>query len=335
MFQSAVIKLTAWYVGALVIVCLLFSIPSYQVVTTRLQRGAERQTELVRRSLGHTLAQDPVPNIELQRNAQLQRDRQELLRSFIVFNALIILAGSIASYLFARHTLRPIEEMHEIQSRFTADASHEFRTPLATMQTEIETALLDKNITSRSMRATLESTLEEIDRMRTLSNQLLDLSTNYRSSAQQNTLFIRKTIRNEVNHLSKQYRQPITLRNELKPSDKIRGDGVLVRQVIGILVDNAFSHVGQDKQKVFVHARKRSSQVDIDIIDSGPGIHKKDLPYIFDRLYRGKTGAEHTAGHGLGLSIAEHIMEAHHGTIRVVKSDHNGTQFRVSFPIYR
>lgn len=335
MFHSAVIKLTAWYVGALVVVCLLFSIPSYQVVTARLQRGAERQTELVRRSLGRAIVQDPVPNIELQRNVQLQRDRQELLRSFIVFNALIIVAGSIASYLFARHTLRPIEEMHEIRSRFTADASHEFRTPLATMQTEIETALRDKNITSKSMRTTLESALEEIDRMRTLSDQLLDLSTNYRASAQQNTLFIRKLIREEVNRLSKQYGQPIRLRNELKPSDKIRGDGILVRQVIGILVDNAFSHGEQVKQKVLVHARKRSSHVDIDIIDSGPGIHKNDLPYIFERLYRGKTGTKHTTGHGLGLSIAAHILEAHSGTIRVVKTDHNGTQFRVSFPMDR
>lgn len=335
MFQSAVIKLTTWYVGALVIVCLLFSIPSYQVASTRLQRGAERQTELVRRGLGLDMTQDLVPNIELQRNAQLQRDRQELLRSFIIFNTLIILAGSIASYLFARHTLRPIEEMHEIQSRFTADASHEFRTPLATMQTEIETALRDKSSTSRSMRATLESTLEEIDRMRTLSNQLLDLSTNYQVSSKQSTLFIGKLIRDEVNRLSKQYRQPITLRNELNPSDKIRGDRVLVRQVIDILINNAFIHGQQHEQKVFVHTYKRNNQVNIDIIDNGPGIHKKDLPYIFDRLYRGKTGTEHTTGHGLGLSIAEHILEAHNGGIRVVKTDDNGTQFRVSLPIYR
>ena len=98
MFKSAVVKLTAWYVAVLVLVCFVFSIPLYNVASARLRRGAELQTDIVRRLPDPFQSGQFIPQIEQQREKQLAEDRRELFISFVIIDSTITLIGGFAGY---------------------------------------------------------------------------------------------------------------------------------------------------------------------------------------------------------------------------------------------
>ena len=84
------------------------------------------------------------------------------MSDLIIINLFILVAGGLLSYYLARRTLKPIEEAHEVQSRFTADASHELRTPLAAIGLETEVALRDKKFNLPEAKKLLKSNLDLI-----------------------------------------------------------------------------------------------------------------------------------------------------------------------------
>lgn len=331
MFRSAVFKLTAWYVGALLLVCLLFSLPMYSVASTRLRQGAERQTAVVR-DLPDPLVSDRIVRLlERQRESQLADDRHQLLLTLLFINAVIIGAGGIASYWFARRTLQPLEAAHAAQTRFTADASHELRTPLAIMQTEIEVALRSKNLPLSEAKEILASNLEEVARLRQLSDQLLGLT---RSDAEAISLVktnLTKLIRDQMKTLAKRYNIPIPVVAE--QAVYVEADKLLIAQVLGILAENAVTYSGLKNPELKVVVALADDTATIDVSNKGAVIAKKDLVHLFDRFYRGTEATKfNPKGHGLGLSLAKDIVSRHGGTIEVISSAKGGTQFTVSLP---
>src|SRR5687767_2525163 len=171
MFRSATLKLTTWYASILIAISLVFSVIIYSIASTELGTRID------------TLQQSARPfflsnqsRYDIIRDAQVREAEANLVVSLIVTNIIIWAAGIVGSYYLALQTLRPIKESHEAQSRFTSDASHELRTPLASMKTELEVALRDPDITKQEMRELLESNLEEVDKLTSLSQTLLQLS---------------------------------------------------------------------------------------------------------------------------------------------------------------
>ncbi len=331
MFRSAVFKLTAWYVGALLLVCLLFSLPMYSVASTRLRQGAERQTAVVR-DLPDPLVPDRIVRLlERQRESQLADDRHQLLLTLFFINAVIIGAGGIASYWFARRTLQPLEAAHAAQTRFTADASHELRTPLAIMQTEIEVALRSKNLPLSEAKEILASNLEEVARLRQLSDQLLGLT---RSDAEAISLVktnLTKLIRDQMKTLAKRYNIPIPVVAE--QAVYVEADKLLIAQVLGILAENAVTYSGLKNPELKVVVALIGDTVTIEVSNQGAVIAKKDILHLFDRFYRGTEATKfNPKGHGLGLSLAKDIVTRHGGTIEVTSSVKDGTRFTISLP---
>lgn len=333
MFRSAVVKLTLWYVGALFLVCLLFSVPAYNIASASLRRGAERQTNVIRRVQGGVFGPNIAPQLEEQRELQLGEDRHQLIQSLALFNIAIIGLGSVASYWFARRTLRPIEEAHQAQSRFTADASHELRTPLATMQAEIDVALRDKSLNVAGARTILESNLEEIARLRLLSEQLLSLTRWDDSSKVFSTVNMAKVIGPELDAIEAKY--GIEINRKMTKKALVYGDSTLLKQLLHILVSNAVVYAAPSDPLVGVEVRKSKDNTMCMIVsDQGPGISASDLPQIFKRFYRGSNASKHgVAGHGLGLALAKQITEAHHGTIDVKSNEGKGTSFTIELPL--
>lgn len=331
MFRSAVFKLTAWYVGALLLVCLLFSLPMYSVASTRLRQGAERQTAVVR-DLPDPLVPDRIVRLlERQRESQLADDRHQLLLTLFFINAVIIGAGGIASYWFARRTLQPLEAAHAAQTRFTADASHELRTPLAIMQTEIEVALRSRNLPLSEAKEILASNLEEVARLRQLSDQLLGLT---RSDAEAISLVktnLTKLIRDQMKTLAKRYNIPIPVVAE--QAVYVEADKLLIAQVLGILAENAVTYSGLKNPELKVVVALIGDTVTIEVSNQGAVIAKKDILHLFDRFYRGTEATKfNPKGHGLGLSLAKDIVTRHGGAIEVTSSVKDGTRFTISLP---
>ncbi len=331
MFESAVNKLTLWYVAALLLVVLLFSLPIYNIATNRLERSAERQGEII--AGGRTGGPREVivlpPDFASQRREVLNDEREELLKQIIFIDIVIVGLGAVASYFFAKRTLRPIEEAHTAQSRFTADASHELRTPLATMQTEIEVALKSNVSTKKTFSETLNSNLEEIARLKNLSDQLLVLTKIDNDKLTKKTVLLSKAIDKRATELEKQHGIKIT--KEIQPKIKVLGEEDLLTEVVTILVNNSLQHANVDNPKVRIALVKDRSKVVLSVEDNGEGIAEKDLPYIFDRFYRGtKTKSE---GHGLGLSLAYEIISKHGGQLTVEnKPSSGGAMFIAKLP---
>lgn len=334
MFRSAVFKLTAWYVGALLLVCILFSLPMYNVAFSRLRSGAERQTAVVR-DLPRPLVSDRIVRmIEKQREAQLAADRHALLLSLLFINSVIIGVGAYASYLFAKRTLQPIEAAHAAQTRFTADASHELRTPLAIMQTEIEVALRSKNLPLSEAKEILASNLEEVARLRQLSDQLLGLTRTDAESIKLVKTNLGKLLKDQMKLLAKRHGVPIKL--EALADDSavdVAADKLLVAQVLGIIVENAVTYSGQADPQITASLSVGKDVAKIQITNQGNIIPKKSLDHLFDRFYRGPEATKaNPKGHGLGLALAKDIISRHNGDIQA-NSSKKGTTFTIHLPL--
>ena len=331
MFRSAIVKLTLWQLAALSLVCLLFSIPAYNIAAARLRRGAEQQTAAIQRYPGNA-PQGLVPFLLERREEQLRKDRHELVISLVTLNTAILLLGTVGSYLFARRTLRPIEESHAAQNRFTADASHELRTPLATMQTEIDVALRDKGLTITEAKTVLQNNLEDIARLRSLSEQLLFLTRIDAKNITTKQLALSKLVRAEAKRLEKLYKVTIAL--QLDKNIYVRGNEDLLKQLVSIFVDNAVKYAGNDKPAISIMTKRSGKRIELKVRDKGIGIAPADLPFVFDRFYRGAhKGPSAKQGHGLGLSLAKAIVLTHNGDIIVQSTPDTGTIFTVWLPV--
>lgn len=331
MFHSAVLKLTAWQISALLAVCLLFSIPAYNISAARLRRSAEIQTSFVEHY------QDSPPRgllsyLQEQREEQLSKDRHDLLVSIISINAAILMLGTIGSYLFARRTLRPIEIAHAAQSRFTSDASHELRTPLATMQTEIDVALRDPKLTLSGAKQALASNLEDIARLHSLSEQLLYLTRMDAMDISLKSIDATRLLNTQVKRLEKLHRLSIEI--NIAKSIRLKANPDLINELLAILVDNAVQYASDKSLQIVIDASIKNKQLEICVRDNGIGIAATDLPFVFDRFYRGtKATKQRKDGHGLGLALAKAIAQAHGGDIKVKSKLGFGTAFIVNLPL--
>lgn len=325
MFESAVLKLTIWYVGVLMLVSLAFSLPVFIITSDRLERSATRQMQILRENQSGWSTMMRVGELDTRRQAQLELDRQQLLSNIVFENILILVIGTIASYLFARWTLRPIEEAHAKQSTFTANASHQLRTPLATMQAEIDVALRDKKLSTKQAREVLNSNLEEIGRLRVLSDQLLGLTRG--SEAVMDGVFdVAELVGAFANKNAKRY----NLSFNVEPNAKaiVQGDELLIGEVLKILCENAKQYgVGKP---VTLSCSASRGMVRVAISDQGPGMTAEEQKHAFDRFYRGKNAAKtNPAGHGLGLALARDIVSRHGGSLSLKSKPEHGATFTI------
>jgi two-component system sensor histidine kinase CiaH len=320
MFRSATFQLTAWYLGILVAISLLFSVIIYSVslseVSTRL--GFIR-----------TSFEISQPRYDIIRDMQLREAEASLVLSLSITNLAIWIAGGFGSYYLARRTLRPIEEAHEAQSRFTSDASHELRTPLASMKTELEVALRDPKLSIKEARELLVSNLEEVNKLTSLSQMLLQLSRLENTKLKLEKVDLSAATKTVTKRLDKTG-QRIT--QEGKPR-RVFANPTSIEELLTILLDNALKYSPPDS-RIIVRFTAQRHLAGFEVINSGKEIPQKDLPHIFDRFYRvdtSRTGGE-KKGYGLGLSLAKKIVQLHNGELSVT-SGSDITTFRVLLPI--
>jgi signal transduction histidine kinase len=128
-------------------------------------------------------------------------------------------------------------------------------------------------------------------------------------------------------------RQNVHLAGEVQPgTDPVTMDAPRIGRVLANLTSNALRHTPAGGQ-VHLAARRTTGGVEVEVRDTGEGIRPEDLPYVFDRFYRGeKSRSRATGGAGLGLAIARGIVEAHGGSIRVESEAGQGARFVFVLP---
>ncbi|MBC7459458.1 hypothetical protein H7200_01955 [Candidatus Saccharibacteria bacterium] len=343
MFKSATVKLTAWYLAIIMAISLLFSLFIYQInfheVNIRLdnlQRG------LIDPNLIPLLLSGGSPIIQTTAETTVMQDRLRAYQSeqasvqmalaLLYVNIVILIAGGAGSYFLARRTLKPLEQAHEAQSRFTSDASHELRTPLAAMKAELEVNLRDKNLTMSDAHQLLESNLEEVNKLIDLSEMLLRLA------------------RLDYDTLPKeQFDMVDSLKAAMKPfavhakrfdisSRKkavILANEIAIVELMTLLIDNAVKYSPKGSP-IAIRIFERRLMTGFEIKNNGTKISPDVLARLFDRFYRGDTSRTESNknGYGLGLAIAKRIAAIHHGSIQV-RSDDKETVFTFYVPNLR
>lgn len=328
--NSAISRLTGFYVLVLMVISITFSVSIYQISSDEIGRGLGRQGQMLR-GLPQRLDSHLLEDFETLRRQQTQESLDVLKRNLIYYNLLILLLSSFGSYFFARWTLKPLEEAVEEQNRFTADASHELKTPLSAMKTEIEITLRDKNFTVDRAKKILESNLEEIEKLQTLSSALLKLS----RFDEVNKLEFQEINLDEI--VAEAYEKVESLAAEKKIAfeaklikAKIFGDPVSLTELIIILFDNAIKYSPKES-KIKVSISTDGKRYNVSVKDQGVGIKSSEAQHIFDRFYRvdQSRNKEKADGYGLGLSIAKRIVDLHKGEISVVSMPGKGSEFIV------
>lgn len=317
-FKTAYLKLTLFYVLIVMVISVSFSVAIFRISSHEIGQGLGRQTTALHGIQPKPNDSNPIfDEIERIRNEQIDETNNTLQANLIYFNLLILVLSSLLSYFFAQRTLKPIEDMMEIQSRFAADASHELKTPLTAMRTEIEVNLRDQKISVAEARALLASNLEEIEKLETLSNALLKLAKYEDNSHKDFKEISLSEIAAEAYEKIEKLAVAKKIEFENKIEDiKVKGDSASLTELFVILLDNAIKY-SPEGSKISIYIKKSLQHAEIRIKDEGVGIKALDLLHIFDRFYRADSSRskDQVNGYGLGLSIAKRIVELHKGAI--------------------
>jgi len=339
MFRSARIKLTAWYLLIIMLVSFSFSMVIYRMTTFELDRIERMQRLRVERQLPESLRiASPNNNVFLRPlDPELVVETKNRLKMLLAFiNLAILMISTGGGYFLAGKTLKPIKEMLDEQNQFVTDASHELKTPLTSLRTEIEVSLRNKKLTLDETKKLLKSNLEEVDHLQALSDGLIKLTQYQRGT--NGLTFIELSLNSVFNEAVKKIanlakNKKIEIVNKINDL-KIQGNKQTLVELFVIFLDNAIKYSPR-KTKIKLTSKKTDNHVLVYIIDQGIGIKEKDMSHLFDRFYRvdkARTKSEMT-GYGLGLSIAKQIVEKHHGSIKVQSQPKKGTVFTVQLPV--
>jgi two-component system sensor histidine kinase CiaH len=335
MFHKATVKLTALYLGIIMLISLAFSLSLYQISVRELDRGLRGQSQAIFNGPRFDMFFDDPRQIDINREDELAKSRRNLAIDLVLINVAILIGGGILSYYLARRTLRPIEEVHHAQSRFTADASHELRTPLAVMQTEIEVALMDPKLSLADAKQQLNSNLEELTKLTSLTEGLLQLSRFDNNGLVKTKIDLKSLVKDTAERAKPRSAQKnITIKTKLTDDIYVSADKTSLEEALLTILDNAIKY-SPNKSSIYVEITKKASHAFISIKDEGVGISEDNLEHIFERFYQADSSRNKLAtdGFGLGLAIAKSIVDGHGGEITATSQLKKGSTFTIKLPL--
>jgi two-component system, OmpR family, manganese sensing sensor histidine kinase len=267
---------------------------------------------------------------------------------------LIVMIGFVAAvgWFLSRLAIQPLQESYQYLRQFTADASHELRNPLALIQTTVQVALSDPDITPKEQQQQLEVVERLTKRLGNLVNDLLFLARQDSGMIQPqlqpcplDALLMAVVEEQSSTAAARNIRLTLDLGEaELEPENGIepftlKGDYDQLARLFSNLVSNSLQHtLAGGSVELKLEQTNRFLQVVVK--DTGTGIPEQALPHVFERFYRVDPARSRTesptpdsnAGTGLGLAIAKAICETHQGQIRVDSKVGQGTTFKVVLP---
>jgi len=255
-----------------------------------------------------------------------------LLGVLLLGGLLAVLGASAVGAVYAQRALVPIRESLRRQREFAADASHEFRTPLAVIRSSVEHLQRHQDAPVRDVGDALHDIDDEVEHLTALVGDLLLLARTDSGvvELERNPVDLADVAGEALASVSSlAQRHGVRLLLDPEPATVV-GDQLRLRQLVTILADNAIAH-SPAGGTVTVGIRPARNAARLTVDDQGPGIPAADIPRVFDRFWRGPNAPE--GGTGLGLAIAAWIVERHGGTISADNRPEGGARFEVSLPI--
>lgn len=243
----------------------------------------------------------------------------------------------IASWWLAGQAMKPVYSSYRQMQQFTADAAHELRTPLAAIQANLESTLTPE-ATDADAWDTLRTVERQNNRLSGLVHDLLLLSRMDLQgfSAKQESCNLNDLVNDlveEFSALALASKISLTINIQTNTPITVSGSEEQLYRLVANLITNAIQYT-PNGGKVIVHLKRDDHHALIQVQDTGIGIPPKEQARIFDRFYRVNSDrSRHTGGAGLGLAIAQAIVQAHHGNIRVESQLNSGSTFIVQLPL--
>jgi two-component system sensor histidine kinase ResE len=290
-------------------------------------------------SLPETVSQQFNQVVTLEREQLIEVTLQG--RSWVVVMTPLYNQSLIRGAVAVLRDMTEERRMDKLRKDFVANVSHELKTPISMLQGYSEAIVDDMAETEEEKKELAGIILDESRRMSRLVNELLDLA---RLEAGHMKLY--KSWINIYDYASRILRKFHGPANDRKihlhldadadleaGSIELYADADRLEQVLTNLIDNAIRHTAEGGE-VILKASISDAAVKMDVTDTGSGIPEEDLPFVFERFYKGDKARTRgkSGGTGLGLAIAKNIVEAHDGVITVHSKRGEGTTFSFVIP---
>ena len=229
-----------------------------------------------------------------------------------------------------------VHNLDEARNQFVSNASHELKTPLATIKILVESMMYQDDMDPQLRGEFLMDIDKEIDRLSSVVGDLLTLVhiDSHKLKLRREMMVFADTVRESVSRLTplaKKRGQEIV--TQIADGCEMFADPGKLSQVCYNIIENAIKYT-PDGGKITVSLHRSGRDAVLDIADTGVGIPAEDLPHIFDRFYRvDKARSRDTGGTGLGLSIVKQIVRLHAGSVTVQSERGKGTAFTVQLPV--
>ena len=276
-------------------------------------RRALRPLEMIAHDIDRIQVDKPLSEL------RVTKTNDEIEKVALSFNALV----------------RRIISLLDSQRNFVMDVSHELKTPLTVIQTEIEMLLMKSNLTSEE-RENLQQLVSEVEYASKLAIDLIYLSKLESSVVEKFSPVDFDSVAEEVisHQLSIAKRKNIFLRIKLGCKCEVNANAQLLQRAFSNIVENAIKYSRSGgRVSVSTSVNDKSSMAAMLVEDAGVGISEEELPRVFDRFYRTKSSRSgDEKGSGLGLSIAKRIIEEHKGKIEIRSKIGVGTSVEIQIP---
>ena len=261
-----------------------------------------------------------------------QATMREIMGSYLQIGAAALLLLLGVSILLARWATAPVARAWQQQRQFLSDASHELKTPLTVILSNAE--LLEAAPLGERPARWADNIRSEAKRMRSLVEEMLTLA---RADNAVRSAVMAETSLSDLATDCVLAFEPVAfeagkpLESDVAPDVTVLGDGDKLRQLVGVLLDNAIKY-GRDGGAITLTLRRTDRQARLTVSNPGDPIPPDQLRRLFERFYRADASRGEQTGFGLGLPIAASIASEHRGTLKA-ESDAVSTRFLFTMPL--
>lgn len=265
-----------------------------------------------------------------------------IMLNLLIVLSIVALLSLVAAFLIslfnANRSIKPVEDSYNKQKQFVADASHELKTPLTTINTNVDVLLTREDSTIGAEKKWLQYIKTETERMTKLTNDLLYLA---RLDHNENAVMLSPVSFSEAAESvillmeAVVFEKNVNMTYDIAPDLTVNGNMEQLKQLVMILLDNACKYT-PEKGNIQVKLKRTDSAAVFTVRNSGEGISEEALEHIFERFYReDKSRARKSGGYGLGLAIAKAITESYKGSIKAESVKNEYTQFTIKIPLVK
>ncbi|MGG4264819.1 sensor histidine kinase [Peribacillus simplex] len=273
--------------------------------------------------------------VQFIRNVDSEKDMlNRLLLILFVGGGIGSLVAVGAGYLLAGRALIPVKKSWDQQQQFVSDASHEIRTPLAVIQSRADLLFQSPNATIEEKAVDISIISKEVRRLNKLVNGLLTLTRtdSNQMEVKKSNFFLDDLLMDIVEQYTDiAYFQKKSIISHAPDQVVFHGDKERIHQLLVILVDNSMKFT-EEGGEISLSCIKNASSIILSVEDNGQGIPQEEIHLIFNRFYQVEQSRSANEGSGLGLSIAQWIVNSHQGTIKVSSEQNERTRFEITFP---